>query len=227
MEAAHLGALYVFAADQEFEAALTAIAKVPSPPKLNDIVTETGDIATGREGDIEDARLWMNMALEVKDAAPAQAGTSLAIPTWLYGQEPTIPFATHYAKYFQNSIRQEALITQSRAGIIYAQGGGGTMREIFEDAEQNYYAGSASDFTPMIFFDADSFWEHDAEFDGTGPVTRRGIKIDDLINRMFRYARRDSRVLEESKIYHRFRADRRGAAGARTDRTAEPAIRSR
>jgi predicted Rossmann-fold nucleotide-binding protein len=192
MEAAHLGALYVNGTEQAFEQALTIIKSQPLLPKLNDIVTASGDIARGREADIEAARKWMNAALEVKEGAPTIAGVSLAIPTWLYGQEPSIPFATHYAKYFQNSIREEALITHSRAGIVYAQGGGGTLREVFEDAEQNYYAASARDFTPMIFFDSDGFWEHDAEFDSSGGVSRRGIKIDDLIVRMFRYARRDS-----------------------------------
>lgn len=192
MEAAHLGALFVNATEPAFERALALVATQPNLPKLNDIVTASGEIAPGREKDIDDCRAWMNAVLEVKDMAPTNAGLSLAIPTWLYGQEPTIPLATHYAKYFQNSIREEALITQSRAGIVYAQGGGGTMREVFEDAEQNYYATSAQEFTPMIFFDADGFWEHDAEFDGAGRVTRKGIKIDDLIERMFRYARRDS-----------------------------------
>ena len=44
-----------------------------------------------------------------------------------------MPFATHYGKYFQNSIREEALVSNSRAGIIYGQGGGGTLREVFQD----------------------------------------------------------------------------------------------
>jgi hypothetical protein len=54
-----------------------------------------------------------------------------------------MPFATHYAKYYQNSIREEALVNNSRAGIIYGRGGGGTMREVFQDVERNYYATAA------------------------------------------------------------------------------------
>jgi hypothetical protein len=116
MEAAHLGALYAHGSDAELEAAILSIAGVPSLPNLNDIVTGSGEIAQGRDDDLDKARRWMNAALEVKERAPKQQGASLAIPTWLYGQEPTMPFATGYAKYFQNSIREEALITQSRAG---------------------------------------------------------------------------------------------------------------
>ena len=51
------------------------------------------------------------------------------------------------------------------------------MREIFEDAEENYYADTPSDVTPMIFFDSDGFWE------GEGKPS--GIKIDDAINSLF------------------------------------------
>lgn len=58
-----------------------------------------------------------------------------------------------YAKYFQNSIREEALVAKARTGIIYARGGGGTLREIFQDVEENYYEEETSKFTPMIFFD--------------------------------------------------------------------------
>jgi predicted Rossmann-fold nucleotide-binding protein len=195
MEAAHLGAYYAGENDAALEKAIQAIGQVSNLPKLNDLITPDGTIAPGRERDLDDARKWMNAALSVRDAVQGTPGISLAIPTWLYGQEPTMPFATHYAKFFQNSIREEALITQSRAGIVYAQGGGGTLREIFEDVEQNYYTGSAKDFTPMIFFDPDGFWEHDAEFDATGKVIRPGIKIDDLIVKMFRYARKDADVV--------------------------------
>jgi hypothetical protein len=63
--------------------------------------------------------------------------------------------------------------------------------EIFEDAEQNFYAKTAADFTPMIFFDPDGFWEHDAEFDKHG-VTSPGVNVRDLIQKVFRHGRTDS-----------------------------------
>jgi hypothetical protein len=106
---------------------------------------------------------------------------SLAIPTWLYGAEPTMPFATHYGKYFQNSIREEALIANSRAGIIYGQGGGGTLREIFQDVELNFYAKTPNDFTPMIFFDRSGFWQREAVIENQQQVTQNGIKLDVVV----------------------------------------------
>jgi predicted Rossmann-fold nucleotide-binding protein len=191
MEAGHVGATFSHASDLAFEQALTTLATVPDLPVLSNIVGPDGEPAPGKECAFNQARLWLNAALEVKDSAPAERGESLAIPTWFYGSEPSTPFASAYAKYFQNSIREEALITQSRAGIVYAQGAGGTLREIFEDGEQNFYATTAADFTPMIFFDPDGFWEHDAEFDKHG-VTRPGVNVRDLIQKVFRYGRTDS-----------------------------------
>src|SRR4051794_12027287 len=85
---------------------------------------------------------------------------SLGIPTWLYGYEPTTPFATHSGKYFQNSIREDGLVTLGVKGIIYAEGSAGTIQEIFQDVAQNYYG----TFFPMVFLgaprqDGRKFWE--------------------------------------------------------------------
>ncbi len=81
---------------------------------------------------------------------------SLSIPTWLYGHEPTSPFATYIGKFFENSIREDILLSISFGGIIYTPGSAGTMQEVFQDAVQNHYLtlGMAS---PMVFFNKD-FW---------------------------------------------------------------------
>lgn len=191
MEAAHLGAAFCRAPEAALNEALAHLATVPVLPALDGIVTVDGRPTSGMEDIFDKARIWFNKALEVKDAAPSDRGESLAIPTWYYGTEPSPPMATAYAKFFQDSIREEALISQSRAGIIYARGAGGTLREIFEDGEQNYYAETAVDFTPMIFFDPDGFWERDAEFDGD-LVTRPGLNVRDLVEKLFRYGRNDA-----------------------------------
>src|ERR1700684_1806669 len=99
-----------------------------------------------------------------------------------------MPFATHYGKYFQNSIREEALISNSRAGIIYGEGGGGTLREIFQDVELNFYAKAPKDFTPMIFFSSDRFWQREAVVQNQ-QVTRNGIKLNIAIPHILRAAR--------------------------------------
>src|SRR5260370_38022412 len=66
-------------------------------------------------------------------------GESPALPTWYYGHEPTTPFATHIAKYFQNSIREDGLIALAVHGIVSASGRAGTLQEIFQDTVRNYY----------------------------------------------------------------------------------------
>lgn len=189
MEATHLGATFSGSSDNDFQAALKEVAKIPKLPKLDGILNPDGTLAKGREADVKDAHQWLCAAFKAKALATKPLGSSLAIPTWIYGEEPTTPLATSYAKYFQNSIREEALVTDARAGVIYAQGGGGTLREIFEDLEQNYYAKDATQFTPMIFFDPDHYWEKDAEFESNGQVKTPGIKINDAVTKTIRFAR--------------------------------------
>lgn len=72
-------------------------------------------------------------------AKPGNPGESLSIPTWLYGFEPPNLFGSHIAKYFSNSVREDGLVSVAQGGIIYAEGSGGTVQEIFADAAQNYY----------------------------------------------------------------------------------------
>ncbi len=75
---------------------------------------------------------------------------NLAIPTWFYGHEPSNLFASHIAKYFSNSIREDGLLSISLFGVVYATGSAGTTQEIFMDATQNHY-GSFGYYSPMVF----------------------------------------------------------------------------
>ena len=84
---------------------------------------------------------------------------SLAIPTWGYGHGPTTPFATHIAKYFQNSIREDGLLALAKQGIIYSEGKAGTIQEIFQDGAQNYYE-TFGCFSPMVLFGV-QYWTTD------------------------------------------------------------------
>jgi len=68
------------------------------------------------------------------------------------------PLASHAAKYFQNSIREDVLLYLASQGIVYAPGRAGTLQEVFQDAAQNYYPRKGASFAPMVFYDADGFW---------------------------------------------------------------------
>jgi hypothetical protein len=74
----------------------------------------------------------------------APGGESLAIPAWVNAGEPISQFASHIAKYFSNSIREDGMLAVATAGIVFAPGGAGTMQEIFQDAAQNADARSAA-----------------------------------------------------------------------------------
>lgn len=92
---------------------------------------------------------WLDTALEVREAFPG-GGDSLGIPTWFYGHEPPNLFASHVAKYFSNSLREDGLLAIAKHGVVYAPGSAGTIQEIFQDAAQNHY-GTFELVSPMVF----------------------------------------------------------------------------
>ena len=127
MEAANLGA---YMAGQSGEALDEAIALLAEAPHY----TSPG---------------YHEKAMMVIDRFPA-GGDSLAIPTWFYGHEPSNLFASHIAKYFSNSLREDTLLAISLYGIVFAPGSAGTTQEVFMDATQNHY-GTFNYYSPMVF----------------------------------------------------------------------------
>ena len=81
---------------------------------------------------------WFDTALDVREKYPSFV-PSIGVPTWFYGHEPSNLFASHHAKYFANSIREDGLLRICYGGVIYAPGKAGTVQEIFQDACQNHY----------------------------------------------------------------------------------------
>lgn len=134
MEATHLGAWFADRTDEELDKAIELLRVAPS---FRD------------EG-------WLSTAFEVRRRWPQERYESLGVPTWLYGHEPATPFATHIAKYFDNSIREDGILTIAKGGIIYSPGSAGTLQEIFQDAVQNHYL-SFGYASPMVFLDSD-YW---------------------------------------------------------------------
>ena len=153
MEAAHLGAYMAGRTDSEVEEALSML--VPSPTYKD-------------EG-------WLCRSFEVMERFPLTSDYhSLAIPTYFYGHEPTTPFATDIAKYFDNSVREDGIVTVAKGGIIYTPGSAGTMQEIFQDAGQNHYEteGFAS---PMIFMGKDYYTHYMPAYSLLKDLSDRGI----------------------------------------------------
>ncbi|HZI07665.1 MAG TPA: hypothetical protein VEZ71_26850 [Archangium sp.] len=139
MEATHVGAWFAGRTEAELSAALEVLAKAPGYKD----------------------REWLSRAFEVRATWPLGdadrvISESLGIPTWHYGHEPPNPFATHIAKYFANSVREDGLLTIARGGIIYSPGSAGTIQEVFQDACQNHY-NTVGVVSPMIFLGQD-FW---------------------------------------------------------------------
>ena len=92
---------------------------------------------------------YMEAAQSVLDLYP-NGHSSIAVPTWFYGHEPTNLFSKRIAKYFSNSIREDGLLAIAEYGVIFAPGSAGTTQEIFMDATQNHYV-TFDTVSPMVF----------------------------------------------------------------------------
>jgi len=125
-----------------------------SEAKLEEAFVELNQAATFLDPN------WLEIALKVINKYPKKLEyESLGIPTWFYGHEPPTPFASKIAKYFENSVREEGLLTIARGGIIYTPGAAGTLQEIFQDAAQNHYKSTGYQ-SPMIFYGT-NFWTNE------------------------------------------------------------------
>ncbi|QLG40441.1 MULTISPECIES: hypothetical protein [unclassified Paenibacillus] len=131
---------------------------------------------------------WMLPAWEIANDLKnhlTPINRSLAVPTWHYGHEPFTPFATHVAKYFLNSIWEDVLVTLASCGIIFSEGRGGTIQEVFQDAAQVYYRETdngeknTAPITSMIFLDC-KFWSIPETPDG-----KPHMPVLDLLHQLF------------------------------------------
>lgn len=137
MEASHLGAWMAGRSESEVDEALAILASAPS---FRD-------------------KSWLATAFEVLHRFPQSLYESLAIPTWYYGHEPPTVFATRIAKFFNNSIREDTILTEAYGGIIYMPGSAGTVQEIFQEAVQDHYL-SFEYASPMVFVGRD-YWKNE------------------------------------------------------------------
>ncbi len=140
MEATHLGAYFANRSEKNLHQAIDMLKPRPA------------GAVPGKEYADPD---WLDRAWSVRERYPLheieaiKKSKSIGIPTWLYGHEPPAPFATHIAKYFANSVREDGLLAIASHGVIFAPGSAGTTQEIFQDAAQNHY-GNQGNYSPMI-----------------------------------------------------------------------------
>lgn len=181
MEAAHLGARYAPFGEATLTAALARLTADPKTIKFpfphgSDLVVDGAFVPDA----LRALHAWMRPAMELAAETEAKAGVSVGIPTWLYGHEPATPFATEHAKYFENSIREEGLLTLAIYGAIYTPGSSGTLQEIFEDANQNFYVPPSEGPSPMVFLDLDGFFTREVP---VIPVLQSlfGDRFDDIV----------------------------------------------
>ena len=142
MEAGNLGAYFAGRRLEDLHAAIGELARCP--------------VYRGHEAEyIDSARL-------ITDYQPAGAA-SLAVATWRFDDEPISQFATHIAKLFQNSVREDGLLSIANAGVAYFEGGFGTLREIFQDLAQNSVAPPVHQMA-MVFVDSGAYGQPGSAF---------------------------------------------------------------
>ena len=159
MEASNLGAWFASRSEGDLRVAVRMLEQVP---KVRPVAPGSPDWNSGE---------WLAPAFQVMEKFPRDLSDprteSVGVPTWFYGHEPPNPFASHIAKFFENSIREEGVLAIATHGVIFAEGNAGTVQEIFQDACQNYYA-TRGPAAPMVLLGA-SYWNRDVtRDDGSG-----------------------------------------------------------
>lgn len=183
MEAAHLGALFARRSEDSLTSAIDKLEKsyAKLPGNLKEVLKE-GTAWTINEELVSELHAWMLPAWKIAQELNEQLtplNRSLAVPTWHYGHEPLTPFATHIAKYFLNSIREDVLLTLDSCGIIYTEGRGGTIQEVFQNAAQVYYRDEKDPPTSMLFLGS-KFWTLPEVPDG-----KLHMPVIDLLQQLF------------------------------------------
>lgn len=176
MEASHLGAWMAGRTDKELEDAVAILAKAP-------LFTSEG---------------WFDTAYEVTTLYPRLAeSNSLAVPTWFYGHEPPTIFASHIAKFFDNSIREDLIITEAYGGLIYMPGAAGTMQELFQEAVQDHY--NIFGFPSPIILYGKHYWTEEMP---AYPFLQQVIKNGKYKNLLLSLMDTPDEVLEFFKGHH-------------------------
>jgi len=141
MEAGNLGAYFAHYEESDL---LDAIERMKKAPTYED------------EG-------YAHLAFAIVNDYP-RGSSSLAIPTWFYGHEPSNLFSQQIAKYFSNSLREDGLLAVSLHGVIFSPGSAGTTQEVFMDATQNHYR-TFEHVSPMVFLGVEHFTDKTLIYD--------------------------------------------------------------
>ena len=190
MEATHLGAAFSAAPPAALGLAIDDLAKTAELPPGADLVDAKGRVDAKI---VAQLHRWFRAAYLVA-ARIRRPGRSVAVPTWHYGHEPSSPFATHIAKYFQNSVREDGLLSIATYGVIYSEGKAGTLQEIFQDSAQNYYR-TCRWFSPMVLLGR-KYWT-------------RTFPVAPVLDRLFKEDREQHRLLVTDSIDEAVRHIRR------------------
>ena len=202
MEATHLGASLSAAPISDLRLAIDELGQARELPPGADMVDARGRVD---HKVVAQLHRWFRPAYAIAGRI-RRPGRSVAVPTWHYGHEPSSPLATHIAKYFQNSVREDGLLAIATYGVVYSEGKAGTLQEIFQDAAQNYYR-TCRWFSPMVLLGR-KYWT-------------RTYPVAPVLDRLFKEDREQDRLLVTDDIDEAVRHIRRFRPPATVQRALE------
>lgn len=134
-------------------AALGAALHDRTPGELADAVAELSAVPS-----FADITRWAQSAFALRQrlGLVGQPITSVGVPTWFYGHEPSNVFSGSIAKFFSNAQREDLLLSRSTGGLVVLPGAAGTVQEIFQTATRAYY-GAAGAISPIVLVGHD-YW---------------------------------------------------------------------
>jgi predicted Rossmann-fold nucleotide-binding protein len=134
-------------------AALGAALHDRSAAQVEGAVAELAAVAS-----FADVTAWARagFALRARLGLPSRPATSLGVPTWFYGHEPSNVFSSLVAKFFSNAQREDLLLSRSTGGLVVLPGAAGTVQEIFQTATRSYY-GALGEIAPIVLVGRD-YW---------------------------------------------------------------------
>ena len=154
MEAVHLGVWFAGRKDRELINALALLAS---------------------ESDSKPPKYYLPAKLIKKRYPRVMETANLSILTFIYGTTHANHFASAYATYFNNAIREETLITSAKDGVIFLPGGYGTLLELFIALEYNSDEIRTRANRPLILYNS-KFWKRTL-----GPDLLKKIRLTDNI----------------------------------------------
>lgn len=160
MEASHLGVWFAGRTDNELKQAIDELQNAPLASDPN----------------------YMKLASEIKHKYPRiLPGHDIGFSTFVFLDNPPNAFSHFSVVYFNDALREQALLRASTGAVIFVAGGAGTNFELHFALAQNAYQPVSSTDRPLILL-GKAHWEKKLS-----PRLRSKVQVMDEIENVIRF----------------------------------------